>query len=229
MKYLVVTVLTFIILVSCNSEYKTCEFESSDEQIKIYNNILNELVDHYFYNFYLGKHEERIFELSAIKDPDTSKIKKEVIKIQNELFHDSSRFCTIYLDTIFRPQFDPWKYYLSDTSSYTIDRREIISQFSTNGSLVIDSLNAMQANIKPKDFHLCTSRVASLADLKKEKDRCAIGVVAFSKVFLSKSGAKGILYCSFRCGGLCGKGMLLTIEKTEDRRIIIDGRIEWIS
>ncbi len=229
MRKIKLIVLGLVLLTSCNHEYKACDFDSPDEHVRIYSQILNELVERHFYNFYLGEEEERIFKLSTSDNPDTAEIKEEVIELQNKVFHDSTRICNVFLDTILRKEFNPWNYYVKDTSSYARELKEVISRFSNEGSQVIDSLNSMQKRINPKDFHLCTSRVLSLADIENNKNRCMIGVVSFSKVFLEKSGRKGILYCSFRCGELCGKGELLIIEKVENRWTIVDGMIMWIS
>ncbi|MGC3945551.1 MAG: hypothetical protein QM762_13710 [Chryseolinea sp.] len=219
----------FIVLTSCNLEYKTCDFDSPDEQVRIYSHVLNELVERHFYNFYLGQEEERIFKLSTSDNPDTAKIEEEVTQLQNEIFHDSAKFCNVFLDTTLRREFNPWTYYVRDTSSYATQLKKVIRLFSDEGGQVIDSLNSMQERISPKDFHLCTSRVLSLADIRNHENKCVIGVVSFSKVFLEKSGRKGILYYSFRCGGLCGKGELLIIEKVKNRWTIVDGMIMWIS
>src|ERR1017187_8102824 len=88
---------TFILFNSCQYDYKLCDCNSKDEQMKVYNDILNELVEHHFYNLYLGRDQEKIIKEQAARNPDTSKIKKEVIQLQNKLFNDASKFCVIYL------------------------------------------------------------------------------------------------------------------------------------
>src|SRR5262245_20642448 len=88
-----------IIFISCKPEYKKCNCESKNEELIAYSEIVNEIVDHKSYNYYLGKDEERIFEDYVKNRGDTNRIDKEVIRLQNKIFDDTSRFCTIYLDT----------------------------------------------------------------------------------------------------------------------------------
>jgi len=197
--------------------------------MKIYNNILNELVEHHFYNRYLGKDEEKISIEYTSDNPDNAKIKREVIQLQNKLFNDTGRFCNIYLDTLYRPYFNQWTYFQNDTGRYATEMKDLITAFSTDGQTVIDSLNSMQLSLKPSDFQLCTSRVLSIRDLESQEGKCAIGIVSFSKVFLDEAKTKGLLYCNFRCGGLCGKGELLVIEKINNRWTITETVGTWIS
>jgi hypothetical protein len=221
--------MIIMILSSCNYNYKVCNCNSADEEVKIYNDILTELVENHFYNRYLGKDEEEIFNEYIADKPDTAKIKKREIQLQNKLFNDTARFCNIYLDTIYRPYFNKWTYYQNDTSRYARETKDLISSFSTDGQSVIDSLNNMKLGLKPNDFQLCTSKVLSIKDLQTQKEKCYIGVVSFSRLFLNKTKTKGLLYCNFRCGGLCGKGNLLIIEKVDNRWIIKEARMTWVS
>lgn len=222
-------ILTILILSSCRYDYKLCDCNTANEQVKIYNHILNELVEHHFYNRYLGKDEKKIFNEYTSDNPDTAKIRREVIQLQNKLFNDTARFCNIYLDTVYRPYFNQWTYYQNDTGQYSRETKDLINTFSNEGQSVIDSLNSMQLSLEPSDFHLCTSKVLSVRDLKRQKGKCAVGIVSFSKVFLDKAKTKGLLYCNFRCGELCGKGELLVIEKINNRWTITETIGTWIS
>ena len=61
MKQFLYFILSQLIVSACNTyEYKACYFNSSDEQINIYSNILNELVEQHFYKLYLGKANPQI-------------------------------------------------------------------------------------------------------------------------------------------------------------------------
>ncbi|HUM47368.1 MAG TPA: hypothetical protein PLD84_10590, partial [Chitinophagales bacterium] len=174
--------------------------------------------------------EERIFLEYASEDRDTAKIKKEIIKLQNKLYQDTARFCIIYLDTSFRPYFNPWEYFQNDTGKFASETRKLILSFSSNGQEVIDSINTIQDRYSSADFQLCTAKVLSLREVSNQKDgKCGIGKVSLSKVFLEKSKDRGILYCNFYCGGLCGYGSILIIEKQNGRWKIIEQRITRIS
>ena len=221
--------MTIVILSSCNYNYKVCDCNSANEQVKIYNDILTELVEHHFYNRYLGKDEEEIFNEFTSENPDTAKITKREIQLQNKLFNDKARFCNIYLDTIYKPYFRQWSYYQNDTSHYAREIKDLILTFSTDGQSAIDSLNNIKLGLEPKDFQLCTSKVLSIRDLPKQKEKCFIGIVSFSKIVLNKTKTKGLLYCNFECGGFCGKGNLLIIEKIKNRWTITEAKMTWIS
>jgi hypothetical protein len=173
--------------------------------------------------------EDKILNEYASDDPDTAKIRREITRLQNNLFNDTARFCDIYLDTVYRPYFYPWTYYQSDTGISARQTKELFSSFSDNGQDVVDSLNSMQDRLAPGDFHLCTSNVLTIRDIKNRKGKCAIGIVSFSKVFLTKTKTKGLLYFNFYCGGLCGFGHLLLIEKVNNKWRIIQTRATWIS
>ncbi|MBK7038664.1 MAG: hypothetical protein IPH42_20645 [Bacteroidetes bacterium] len=118
--------------------------------MKIYSDILNELVEHHFYNRYLGKDEQKIFNKYASNNPDTAKISREVIQLQNNLFNDTTRFCIIYLDTVYRPDFNQWTYYQNDTGQYAREFKDLINTFTIDGLSVIDSLNSMQLSFEAK-------------------------------------------------------------------------------
>ena len=109
------------------------------------------------------------------------------------------------------------QHYQSDTSQFVREIRDLITNFSNDGQSVIDSLNSMQMNLSPNEFQLCTSKILSVKELNNLEGNCAIGIVSFSKVFLDNTKTKGLLYYNFRCGGLCGKGELLVIEKKNNR------------
>jgi hypothetical protein len=63
---------------SCHPEYKKCNCESKNEELKAYSEIINEIVEHRSYNMYLGKNFERIWDQYAKSDADTAKIRKDV-------------------------------------------------------------------------------------------------------------------------------------------------------
>ena len=231
MRPLILIILTILILNSCHYdyEYKICESNTSDLQLKIYNDILNELIEHKFQNRFLGKDIERLRMEYASDNPDTAKIRKKTIQLQNQLFGDTARFCIIFLDTVFKPYFPPWTYLQKDTGLSASKMKKLITSFSSKEQEVIDSLNTMQDRYLPNDFHLCTSKILSLRELKNQEGECGIGIVSFSKLFLNKSKTKGLLYYSFYCGDLCGRGGLLVIEKINDRWIITPEGWSWIS
>jgi hypothetical protein len=229
MPKIVLIILTTLILSSCHYDYQLCNCNSKDEKIKLYNDILNELIEHHFYNLYLGTENKKIFNEYVSTSSDTAKIRRDLIRLQNSLYNDTVRFCNIYLDTVFRPAFNQWTYFQTDTGRYAKETKNLISTFSKDGQSVIDSLNSIQLSLKPSDFKLCTSKILSLRDFKSQKGKCSIGIVSFSKAFLDKTKTKGLLYCNFHCGKLCGKGELLVINYVNNRWMINKTILTWVS
>ena len=94
---------TFLIpinfILSCSTpEYKVCEFEMDDKELKLYHDILTELIEHRFYNRYLGNVSGELEEKypgPTIEFADTSEFDKDLILLQNKIFRDSSQFETI--------------------------------------------------------------------------------------------------------------------------------------
>lgn len=229
MTRLLYCILVISMTSSCNPEYKKCEFQTTDDQLQAYNDILNEIITRRSYNRYLGKDEEKIFERYANDMADSLNIDKDVIKLHNKLFGDISRFCTIYLDTALKTAFNSWSYFLSDTNSHKSKIRNLINMFSGNGQEIIDSLNSIQTKYSPHDFELCTANIKSLNELNIDTTKCFIGSIAFSNLILNDTKNKGLLYYEFRCGGLCGYGSLIMAEKIQNEWMIKQSLVIWIS
>jgi hypothetical protein len=216
-------------LASCVHEYKYCHCETTDEQLRAYNDVLNELVERRFYNFYLGKDEEKIFKAYVDKPEDTARLRAEVIQLQNEIYGDTSRFCILYMDTLLRPSFGNLTYYETDTNEYAAKFINIISSISNNKQAIIDSLNEKQTTYTADSFLLCSSKIVAIGDAQRSPSNCIIGKVSLSKLFLNVEKNKGVLYYEFECGFLCGKGELLFIEKSNGRWHISKSLRSWIS
>jgi len=213
-----------IIFASCHPKYKTCNCESKNEELKAYSEIVNEIVEHRSYNMYLGKDFERIWQEYAKFDADTAKIRKEVIRLQNRLYNDTSRFCIIYLDTV-----STWKFshrvccFQNDTSRYGRRLKKFINQFSNKDQYVLDSVNNIQNRYLAKDFILCTSRIKMSEDYKNDSGKCVIGKIRLSKIYFNATRTKGLLYYEF-----CGYGDLVKIGKITNRWHITDTLQIWI-
>jgi hypothetical protein len=216
-------------LTSCINEYKYCTCKTKDEQLNAYNDVINELVERRFYNFYLGKDEERIFKAYVEKPEDTASMRAEIVRLQNEIYRDTSRFCTLYLDTILKPGFANFNYYETDTGKYNAQFVSILSSISDNKQAVIDTLNQRQTKYSPGDFSLCSSRIVAIENVDNGSSGCVIGKFSLSKLFLNKEKTRGVIYYEFKCGALCGKGELLFIENSNGRWHISKSLRSWIS
>src|SRR5689334_14261817 len=114
------SLIIFLCIFSCKPEYKSCEIKTKDVYLKAYNDILNEIIVQRSYNRYLGP------------DDDSNLINDKIIRLHNKIFHDTSRFCTIYIDTLLRPAFNSWSYFQKDTNSFSVAIRNVINKFSDN-------------------------------------------------------------------------------------------------
>jgi hypothetical protein len=84
---------------SCSTpEYKICEFETEDADLKLYHNILTELIEQHFYNGYLAQVSSELeskYPNPSIDFADTAEFQKDLILLQNKLFNDTAKFETI--------------------------------------------------------------------------------------------------------------------------------------
>jgi hypothetical protein len=218
-------ILILIFIFSCSTpEYKICEFETEDKELKLYNDILTELIEQRFYHGYLINISE---ELGSKYSPtldysDTVALKKNLILAQNQLFNDTAKFETIcYSQEL---QFGPWTHYSNDTTKELI-LRDLIKDVSSNWKQVAGTLASVQDKYSPQDFHLCTSKIIPFRQWKD----CGIGKVSFSKLVTNDTKTKGLLYFEFNCGGNCGFGEIILVEKSKGRWTIKNTNQLWIS
>jgi len=222
-------VFVFLVMMGCTYENKVCEFESGNQELKIYNNILTELIETRMYYFFLGRLQEDIFKkYDSPGNRDSVRLKNELAKAQNDIFKDPSQFCTLYMDTMAaRPAFSPWSYYDKPRNQYHAEIRDLIRYYVESGQAAIDSLNQLQTRYSGDDFGLCTSRIRSLREYKGDTSECVLGKIRLSKIVLNKSRTEGLMYYDWRCGGLCGHEGLILFEK-RSRWIIKDLQIQGI-
>ena len=231
-------ILILIALCSCSTpEYKICEFETKDPELKLYHDILTELIEQHFYNGYLGEVSSELeskYPNRTIDFADTAEFKKDMILLQNKLFNNTAKFKTI----CYRPTLKngPWKYFYSDTADfftlakadtakYMGDIKAFLTSFSLQWESVADTIAQPQTRYTGESFNLCTSKVIPCGHYN-EAD---IGVVGFSKVFYNGPKNKGLLYYEFTCGGKCGMGEIILVEFVNKRWTIKQVSQLWIS
>jgi hypothetical protein len=226
---LLTLLITFYVFISCKQEYAKCDIQTNDNSLRAYNEILNEIIINHTYSRYLGQDVNRIFEKYPDDIADSNNIQQEILQLHIERFNDTSRFCTIYLDTSLKLAISPWWYSQKDTNSFRLVLRNLIKRFSDNEQSVLDTLNSIQTKYSAKDFKLCIANLISIKKLKEADPKCYIGKIAFSKLLLNAKEDKGILYYEFRCGELCGYGSVILIEKVNEHWRIESDNMTWIS
>lgn len=56
-----------------------------------------------------------------------------------------------------------------------------------------------------------------------------VGVITFSRVAFSENFKRGVFYFSFVCGGLCGSGNMVFVERKADSWVIVAKQEMWVS
>lgn len=220
---------------------KECVYQTDNPRLRIYNDILIELVENHFYNLYLGEelvdsvwHGSRLYELQDSTDfyTELGRIYSFYSQRQKSIFHQPEKWGTFCLDTALQDTFVFKDILGQDTLNadermrayFGIDAQEWQSSF-------IDSFQTAQTEFQYDDFQTCTF---GMAPITVNPSRFIfgtgiIGYIQFSKVVLSKNQTMGWLYYAFYCGGKCGMGDLLTVEKVKGRWKIKKTTHLWIS
>lgn len=222
-------ILTALLLTmgSCRESYKTCTVKIRDDELQLYNDILNELVVHRF-GGYLNI-PEGLWEAYGGYSMDSASyedFEQEIIKLHNKMFNDTSQFVLI----CFKQELNSSTpaYYRDDlqmSESLWVKAKQWLDNSSLNWHSVLDSLSASQTKYVADDFQLCTAKVIPHT---KGLNGCDIGYVSFSKVVMNVDQTKAILYFEFRCGSKCGFGDMLMVEKTGIRWTISNTIDLWI-
>lgn len=195
-------------------EYKICNCKSADEQLEIYSQVLNELVERHFGSFYLGPAEDTIFKMKFNRE-DSATISRKEIQLQNEIFNNPGRYCLLVLDTTFMPAFNSWEIMSTSRNAYDSVFCQLFRGFSSDGQSIVDSLNSVQNRYMVEDYILCTARLVSWNKIDTSGKHCYIGRVALSKLYLDRLHTRGLMYYQYRCGGLCGHTGIVIFEKKD--------------
>lgn len=150
---------------------------------------------------------------------DTARIELEFIKAHNDLFNNPSKFCTLYLDTLARPQF----YFDSIRFEQDIEFKTLITKHTDNPRAAVDSLNGLQKRYSPADFALCTAKIDRMENLRPDST-CSFGRLRLSKIILNDKRDKGLLFYDWHCGsiGLCGHSGIIEFIKGTKKWEIAD-------
>jgi hypothetical protein len=219
MKNFILIILLFLTL-SCKENTKENVVEHSNQELQMYNDVLIELVEQYYYLRYLGNDGNKL----AISIIDTAQKNIQIKYLHNKLFNDSTKFKTIFLyDTLMKVSFNN-SYFVSGSNQ---DVSSMISNFGIDTKNILDSLNKAQTRFKANKFKSSTFKIKSVVQLRNSD--IEIGVLNLSKVFLNNKRDEGVLACQFYCGGLCGKGYVLKIKKFGNHWKIVDKKMTWIS
>ncbi|AMJ66357.1 hypothetical protein [Hymenobacter sp. PAMC 26628] len=220
-------------------KFKECPCTHTDLQKRLYNQILTELIEHHFYNYYLPESESETIIKGVVAQVGIAKLDRLAAHYQNQQFNHKSRFKTIYLDTISRKSFagsiglevnpDAMNG-LSVTKVYAL----ITQVTPQHEAAAATQLNTLQKVMVPADFQLCTAKIAYAApraphEYAREQDAHQFGSVRFSNIVFNADETQALLSYDWYCGPKCGLGELLVVHKVAGRWRIKHAEMLWIS
>ncbi|WP_210490103.1 hypothetical protein [Rufibacter aurantiacus] len=237
-------VLTLLLLAGCGPnkmpppyERVACHYKKDNPLLTVYNDVLIELVETRGYQLYLNKslNIDSLWKTSPLYDlKDSSAIYAELNRIhhlfsqhQKSTFNNPKKWCTAYLDS----QLIDFKMVLKSLPS-EMDK-ELWTSLQMDSSAwqkyTPDSLQLVKAQLNYRDFQACTFKIEPESAFSSQSPSCSIGHYKFSTVVLNSAKDKGWLYYEFVCGGTCGRGEIITIEKQHENWVIKDSKMLWIS
>lgn len=239
--------------------FKECPCTHTDPEKRLYNQVLTELIEQRFYGLYLPNSAQSDIENALnqqfppsnydVMDTATNarshaaQMQLQAVQ-QNRLFNDSAHFKTVYLDTTSRRGLNsllslhPIPAVLADLESsdssslasyhaFYFRLNEMVANVAPKDKeLAVGMLNTLQRNISSTDFQLCTAKVETAFPTTSPP---AIGYIRFSKIVFNATQTKALLRYDWHCGGNCGRGELLLMEKTNGNWHIKQAEMLWIS
>ncbi|GAA4385249.1 hypothetical protein [Hymenobacter koreensis] len=227
-------IVGFLLLVmGCGTEaqqQKTAQppvLRPSAEEIRVYNDLLNELVEERLYNRYLGAHERRISKAYAAafyEKTDTTGLQQEIDSLRNNIIQQRTKACIVYLDTVFRPFIEPWKFY---ESAKVVS---MIKWVTTDAQTAVSTLSTGMPGLQSEAFQLRAAQIKPAQAYKKGAiGECFIGKVSVSKLVFNSDYTRCLLAYNFYCGDRCGRGELVSAEKRNGRWVIVQAEECWIA
>lgn len=185
---IVIILLSSLLLTNCKEEMKKCVSQSTDTNVKLYNDLTDQLIPYFFREDYLG--EKRYFDSLRVHDDDL--YIKEKTKAHNELFNHPEKFCNLYIDSIKNKNTDFATGSTEDNIKYIQRKKDFFKDFS-NSPDIIKNLS-LRSSIKANQFNLCTAKVLDLAEYDKHTNECEIGVVYFSEIVFDTSKKRALVF-----------------------------------
>ncbi|AZA67104.1 hypothetical protein [Chryseobacterium carnipullorum] len=188
---IVMILLSSLLITNCKEEMKKCVSQSTDTNVKLYNDLTDQLMPYFFREDYLG--EKRYFDSLRVHDDDL--YIEEKTKAHNELFNHPEKFCNLYIDSTKNKNTYFWTH---NTEVYLrrIKRtKDSFKDFSNNPDIKNLSI---RSSIKANQFNLCTAKVLDLVEYDKHTNECEIGVVYFSEIVFDPSKRRALVFVDHR-------------------------------
>ena len=184
--------LSSLLITNCKEEMKSCVSQSTDTNVKLYNDLTDQLIPYFFREDYLG--EKRYFDSLRVHDDDL--YIEEKTKAHNEIFNHPEKFCNLYIDSIKNKNTDFATGSTEDNIKYIQRKKDFFKDFS-NSPDIIKNLS-LRSSIKANQFNLCTAKVLDLAEYDKHTNECEIGVVYFSEIVFDTSKKRALVFVDHR-------------------------------
>ncbi|WP_431608709.1 hypothetical protein [Chryseobacterium sp. 'Rf worker isolate 10'] len=185
---IVMILLSSLLITNCKEEMKKCVSQSTDTNVKLYNDLTDQLIPYFFREDYLG--EKRYFDSLRVHDDDL--YIEEKTKAHNEIFNHPEKFCNLYIDSIKNKNTDFATGSTEDNIKYIQRNKDFFKDFS-NSPDIIKNLS-IRSSIKANQFNLCTAKVLDLAEYDKHTNECEIGVVYFSEIVFDTSKKRALVF-----------------------------------
>lgn len=204
----VLAILLLAMVLSCNQSRKEPKVKEQATEIQvdslgIYNDVLNDLIENYLYNSYLGQKAQFLEVDWFNKKIDSTMYLEKRNALKSKIVKSDSLKGTLYFDDAFSGGERDIKF-LKFPKEFDID--EVSLQIGKKNHLPVDSLTSNF--VKLKKFS------NKKADTLKTFE---VGELSLSKFTLNKDKNRGMLYFAFVCGGKCGEGSMILIKKTNNR------------
>lgn len=189
---IVMILLSSLLLTNCKEEMKKCVSQSTDTNVKLYNDLTDQLIPYFFREDYLG--EKRYFDSLRVHDDDL--YIEEKTKAHNEIFNHPEKFCNLYIDSTKNKNTNFATGSTQDNIKYIQRKKDFFKDFS-NSPDIIKNLS-LRSSIKANQFNLCTAKVLDLAEYYKHTNECEIGVVYFSEIVFDPSKKIALVFVDHR-------------------------------
>lgn len=203
---IVMILLSSLLITNCKEEMKKCVSQSTDTNVKLYNDLTDQLIPYFFREDYLGK--KKYFDSLRVHNDDL--YIEEKTKAHNEIFNHPEKFCNLYIDSTKSKNTDfatGSNNFITGNTNFAVDnpeaninyikrRKELLKEFSSNTD-IIKKLST-RSTIKANQFNLCTAKVLDLAENDKHTNECEIGVVYFSEIVFDPSKKSALVFVDHR-------------------------------
>ena len=209
--------------------------------IKVYNDVLNDLIKNHFYFYYLGSNYNKLYEgYNGLNAEDTVIFNKRQKEMTNNLLANPNQLCTLYINLSQDSRSRKFDLGLGENEKFGEKINAILNKIDGSVSEKLKYLSERQQLFNEKSFHSPLAKISAIYDrprspiigldwMRRDGKNCTIGIVALSNIILNKDKKRGVVYYEFLCGSRCARGELAEIEKVRGKWQVVNTLLFWIS